>query len=154
MPRLVFSADIAAPLEEVWAFYDSVETLPKITPPSTKVTLIGAPGKLEAGSRFTLVVRQPPVFVPLRWETIITEYAPPHRFVDEQGKGPFASWHHEHTFEATNPDQTRITDTITYTPPFWFLGRIADALFIRRQLTAMFAYRYEQTRKALEGSKQ
>ena len=151
MPRLEFSADIAAPLERVWAFYDSVETLPKITPPSTKVTLIGAPEKMQAGVRFTLVVRQPPVFVPLRWETIITEHNPPHRFVDEQGKGPFASWRHEHNFTVIGQNQTRITDIVTYTPPFWIFGQIADALFIRRQLTAMFAYRYEQTRKALEG---
>lgn len=150
MPTLTFSADIAAPLETVWAFYDGVETLPKITPPSTKVTLIGAPDKMQKGSRFTLVVRQPPIFIPLRWETIITEHDPPRRFVDEQGKGPFAHWHHEHKFDAIGPNQTRITDIITYTPPFWIFGQIADALFIRRQLTAMFAYRYEQTRKALE----
>ncbi len=70
--------------------------------------------------------------------------------MDEQGKGPFAYWHHEHKFEAISPTQTRITDTINYTPPFWILGQIADALFIRRQLSAMFAYRYQQTRKALE----
>ncbi|MBC8102973.1 MAG: SRPBCC family protein, partial [Cytophagales bacterium] len=138
MPRLEFAAEIDAPLETVWAFYDTVESLPKVTPPQTRVRIEGKPGVMTKGVRFTLVIQQPPVFVPLRWETVITAHEPPHRFVDEQGKGPFAYWHHEHAFEATPRGRTLLRDTVTYTPPLGPLGVIADWLFIRRQLTAMF----------------
>ena len=150
MPRLEFAAEIDAPLEAVWAFHDTVESMPKITPPQTKVRILGEPGAMAKGTRFTLVVRQPPIFLPLRWETIITEYDPPHRFVDEQGKGPFAHWHHEHLFEQAPRGRTLVRDIVTYTPPFGPLGVIADWLFIRRQLNALFRYRHRQTRRLLE----
>jgi ligand-binding SRPBCC domain-containing protein len=150
MPRLEFSAEIEAPLETVWAFHDTVESMPKITPPQTKVRIEGKPGPMAKGVRFTLVIRQPPIFFPLRWETIITEYEPPYRFVDEQGKGPFAFWRHEHIFERAPGNRTLLRDVVTYVPPFGLLGNIADTLFIRRQLNAMFAYRHAQTRLRLE----
>lgn len=150
MQHLQFNAEINAPLIRVWRFYDDLETLLKITPPATKVRIIGPPSEIKKGVRFTLVVRQPPLFFPIRWETIITEYLPPDLFVDEQGKGPFAYWHHEHRFEALSEARTRLTDTITYLPPLGPLGQIADRLFIRRQLTEMFAYRHQITRKLLE----
>ena len=150
MPRLEFAAEIDAPLEAVWAFHNSVESMPKITPPQTKVRIEGTPGAMTKGARFTLIVRQPPIFLPLRWETIIIEYDPPYRFVDEQGKGPFALWHHEHLFEQAARGRTLVRDIVTYTPPFGLLGVIADRLFIRRQLNAMFRYRHTQTRRLLE----
>lgn len=151
MPRLEFSVELNAPQQAVWDFYDTVQTLPRITPPATRVRVVNPPAQMERGSRFFLIVRQPPIFVPLRWETIITERDPPRLFVDEQGKGPFAYWRHEHHFESLAFDRTRLRDVVTYTPPFWFLGAIADRLFIRRQLTALFAFRHEATRRALEG---
>jgi ligand-binding SRPBCC domain-containing protein len=150
MPRLEFAAEIDAPLEKVWAFHDTVESMPKITPPQTKVRIEGIPGAMAKGVRFTLVIRQPPIFIPLRWETIITEYEPPYRFVDEQGKGPFAFWRHEHLFEHAARGRTLLRDIVTYTPPFGPLGTIADFLFIRRQLNAMFLYRHTRTRQQLE----
>ena len=33
------------------------------------------------------------------WRTEITAYTPKSHFVDEQQKGPYALWHHTHTFE-------------------------------------------------------
>lgn len=35
------------------------------------------------------------------------------RFVDEQVKGPFLSWIHEHDFRPVSPDVTEIRDRIT-----------------------------------------
>lgn len=152
MPRLQFTADIDAPLEKVWDFYNSIEALLTITPPSTKMKILDPPGEMRQGVRCTLMVKQPPVPFFLSWETIITEHDPPHRFVDQQGKrGPFAFWQHEHGFEPLDGGKrTRLHDTVTYTPPLGPLGWIADRLFIRRQLTAMFVHRYAVTRQMLE----
>jgi hypothetical protein len=149
MPRLTFSTVVDAPREAVWAWYDDVLTLPRITPPTTRVRLLTPPEPMRPGVRYLLEVRQPPVPIPLRWETIIVEHRPPEVFVDEQGKvGPFAHWRHEHQFEAMPDGRTLLRDTVIYDPPLGILGRIADALFIKRQLTAMFAYRHQKTREA------
>ncbi|MCX6366707.1 MAG: SRPBCC family protein [Armatimonadetes bacterium] len=153
MPTLTFTTEIAASQEALFAFHDGTEALTKITPPGTRVRLIDAPAKLTQGVVFTLVVSQPPVFVPLRWRCEFLIWEPPLRFVDRQvpGSGPFAFWEHEHRFEALDAKRSQLTDTITYTPPFGPLGKLADALFIRKQLTEMFAYRHRVTKAALEG---
>lgn len=106
---------------------------------------------MRTGAAYRLHVLQPPIPFPMPWDTIITEHMPPGRFVDIQGAdGPFAYWRHEHGFEALPDGRTRIRDTVTYAPPLGLLGWIADRLFIERQLRAMFRYRHEKTREALE----
>ena len=39
--------------------------------------------------------------VPLRWRTRVNVWQPPHRFGDEQLRGPYRQWIHEHTFDAS-----------------------------------------------------
>ncbi|GAB4459402.1 MAG: hypothetical protein OHK0029_21950 [Armatimonadaceae bacterium] len=150
MPHLEFKIEIAAPVEQVWAFYDSLDTLLQITPPPTRVRIPEPPERLQEGTRFTMLVQQPPFFLPIPWECYITAHQPPHLFVDEQGRGPFAAWRHVHSFEPLPSGGTLLTDSITYTPPLGFLGTIADWLFLRRMLTQMFAYRHMVTRRELE----
>lgn len=151
MPCLEFVTEIDAPQEAVWKFHDSLDALAQITPPGTKMRVLTPPARLEKGVRFTISLRQPPIPFPLRWEVVYVEYEPPLRFVDEQIRGPFARWRHEHRFEPLSEGRTCLRDIVDYTPPLGILGRIADALFIRRQLTAMFAYRHQATERLLRG---
>ena len=65
------------------------------------------------------------------------------RFADEQESGPFKSWRHEHTFTGIYEDSTRLTDRVTYTDRFGPLGRLADRLFVRRQVEAHPSHRHE-----------
>lgn len=152
MPTLTFQTELAVSQEALWEFHNSPSALTRITPPGTRVRLLDPPKELGPGVAFTLVVSQPPVFVPLRWRCEFTVHEPPLRFVDRQvpGQGPFAHWEHEHRFESLGESRSRLTDTITYTPPLGPLGRLADALFLRRQLTQMFTWRHRVTREALE----
>jgi ligand-binding SRPBCC domain-containing protein len=151
MPRREYVLDIAAPLEKVWAFYDDIHSLPSITPPTTRITLPDPPEKMYEGVSFTLLVQPAPFYFPtLLWVTKITRHEPPHLFVDQQVSGPFGAWQHEHRFEALDETHTRLYDTVTYTPPFGPLGKIADVLVIRPQLDAMFRYRHKVTRERLE----
>jgi ligand-binding SRPBCC domain-containing protein len=153
MPKLEYVLDLNAPVEKVWAFYDTLDSLKAVTPPETRVRIADAPERLTTGTRFVMWVSQPPLYVPLPWECVITAHQPPRLFVDEQGKGPFALWRHEHRFDPLPGGGTRLTDRITYEVPFGPLGRLADALFIRRTLDRMFAHRHRVTRAALDGSR-
>lgn len=61
-------------------------------------------------------------------------------FVDEQRMGPYAIWHHEHFIEP-HPEGVRMKDVIHYRPPLGFLGNLANAIFIRKQLNRILEHR-------------
>lgn len=75
-----------------------------------------------------------------RMTSQVTELEAPHRFVDEQVRGPFARFRHEHTFTAV-PDGTRMVDEIVFRAPLGVLGRIAESLVLRRHLRRLIAER-------------
>ena len=78
--------------------------------------------------------------VPLKWRTLITDYQPPHCFVDEQLRGPYKLWRHNHGFEEAN-GVTVISDRVEYELPWGILGRVAHVVVVGRQLQDIFAYR-------------
>ena len=78
--------------------------------------------------------------VRFHWKTLITTYEPPHCFVDEQLKGPYALWHHRHTFSEYN-EGTLMNDLVHYALPFGLLGNLTHAVFVRRQINKIFDYR-------------
>ena len=82
-----------------------------------------------------------PLFnIPMNWVTEITEVVPGKYFIDEQRVGPYALWHHQHLIEPVE-DGVLMTDIVSYSPPFGFLGAIANVLFIRSKLKEIFNYR-------------
>ncbi len=65
-------------------------------------------------------------------------------FVDEQRKGPYKLWHHQHHFKQTDSG-TLMTDIVHYSLPLSVLGVVAHSLFVRRMLEDIFDYRYKKT---------
>jgi ligand-binding SRPBCC domain-containing protein len=63
----------------------------------------------------------------------ITEFDPPHRFVDEMVSGAFKRFYHVHEFIPTD-DGTIMIDTFEYTSPFGVIGQLADVLFLKRYM--------------------
>jgi ligand-binding SRPBCC domain-containing protein len=63
----------------------------------------------------------------------ITEWDRPHRFVDEQRKGPFKTFRHEHLFEPVEHG-TRLLDHVEFEAPLGVLGRLAEKLVLGRYL--------------------
>lgn len=72
--------------------------------------------------------------VPLRMTSRITELDEPRRFVDEQTRGPFASFRHEHRFD-DHESGTLMTDRVRFVAPLGVLGRAAELVlrpYLRR----------------------
>lgn len=77
------------------------------------------------------------------WVTEITHVESPRFFVDEQRKGPYTLWHHQHHFEAT-PNGVRMTDIVHYEVPMGMLGDLLNRLFIRSKIQGIFDYRTQK----------
>jgi len=78
-----------------------------------------------------------------RMTSRITVYERPHRFVDEQARGPFNALCHEHLFRDLDGG-TQMTDRMTITAPLGPLGavvtRMLVAPYLRRLLTQRAAH--------------
>ena len=140
-------------LDKAWAFFSSPKNLPKITPPymSFNVTSTERLETMYAGQVITYIVK-PVLGIPMRWATEISHVEDKKYFVDEQRFGPYAFWHHQHWFEQT-PEGIVMQDLVHYGLPLGILGRIANWLFVKRQLTAIFDYRIKAVDELLASGK-
>ena len=130
---------VPRPLDEVFEFFSRPENLARITPPWLGFRIISpSPVLMKPGTVIDYTIRV--MGIRLRWRTQISEYQPPHRFVDEQLQGPYAVWKHTHTFAETNGG-TLIGDEVRYALPFGPLGTLVRSLAVGRQLEEIFTYR-------------
>mgnify|MGYP001555332557 FL=1 len=128
-------------MQEAWSFFSSPENLARITPPEMGF-VIRAPfpgNSIHPGQRITYTIR-PLLRVPMTWVTLITEVDEPRSFTETQVNGPYALWHHRHSFEPA-PGGTLMKDRVDYALPLGPLGEIAHRIFVRRQLEGIFNFR-------------
>lgn len=142
--QLCFEQIINSDSDSVWEFISTPSNLKKITPPymGFEITSKTSSDKMYPGQIITYKVCPVPG-IKTSWMTEITHISEGKYFVDEQRIGPYKLWHHYHRLDAINETQTKMTDIVTYAPPFGALGRLANHLFIRKKLNSIFAYREE-----------
>jgi ligand-binding SRPBCC domain-containing protein len=125
-----------------WDFFSSPKNLDMITPKRMKFEILSISGgdKMYAGQiiRYKLQIFS---FWTVSWVSEITHVQEPDFFVDDQLFGPYALWHHQHRFR-TVPGGVEMTDEIHYAIPFGWLGRLANWLFVGREVNAIFEFRY------------
>lgn len=128
-------------VDEIWDFVSSPRNLKEITPNymGFEITTAHMSDIMYPGMIISYKV-SPVLGIKLPWVTEITHVSNKEFFVDEQRKGPYKMWHHEHRIIQTD-DGLIMTDLITYEPPFGFLGALANKLFIKKQLNDIFDYR-------------
>ncbi len=122
--------------EEIFDFFADAHNLQAITPEWLSFeTLTPAPIVMRLGALidYKLCVHG----WPLRWRTKITVWEPPHRFVDEQLRGPYRQWIHEHRFVAKDGG-TLCTDHVCYAV---LGGELVNRMFVRRDVERIFAHR-------------
>lgn len=141
MPEHVLVSDfiIPRPLQDTFAFFSDAANLERITPPWLNFRIL-TPNPIQMHTGTSIEYRISLKGIPIRWLSVISEWQPPHRFVDEQVRGPYSLWHHTHEFTAA-PGGTRMVDTVRYRIPLGPLGSLAHVLFVRRDLARIFAYR-------------
>lgn len=137
---LTVTQQLPLSLTEAWNFFSSPKNLEKITPSHMGFRITsGEPGRMYTGQIITYKVSPIPG-VKASWVTEITHVEENKFFIDEQRFGPYRMWHHEHRFEEVDGG-ILMTDKVSYKMPFGFLGHIAQALFVKKQLKGIFDYR-------------
>lgn len=126
------------PLDEVFAFFSDVHNLTRITPPWIEFHVL-SPGPVEMREGAVIDFRLRLHHIPLKWQTEITLWDPPHRFRDEQRKGPYTYWIHTHSFTSEN-GRTHMTDHVRYAA---IGGILVQKLFLEPDIKRIFAFRKE-----------
>ena len=127
---------VPRPRDEVFAFFADAANLQELTPPWLGFEIL-TPRPIEMRPGALIDYRLRLRFIPIRWRTRITVWEPPYRFVDEQLRGPYRLWLHEHTFKEDG-DGTLCGDFVRYAVPF---GALANRLLVARDVRKIFAYR-------------
>ena len=137
--RLERTQRIARPLQEVFAFFADAANLEAITPHFLRFRMLTrAPIEMRVGTLIDYEISL--LGVPMKWRTRIAAWEPNLRFADEQLSGPYAYWHHTHSFQAQG-NATLMRDVVVYREPLGPLGVVLHSLFVERTLKRIFDYR-------------
>lgn len=135
---------IPVSLKEAWEFFSNPGNLQAITPGDMGFKIISKhqSDRMYAGQIIEYKV-SPIKGIPLYWMTEITQVVEGKYFIDEQRFGPYSLWHHQHHFKEIDGG-VEMTDIIHYKNPLGFIGKIANALFVKNQLNKIFDYRFRK----------
>lgn len=124
------------PLSEDFAFFADAENFEHLTPPWLRFRIITPrPIEMRVGTIIDYKLRIHGF--PVRWRSEITVWDPPSRFVDEQRRGPYRLWIHEHSF-AADGDGTICCDYVQYA--VWG-GLVVQRFLVARDIQKIFKYR-------------
>lgn len=143
-----------APIERVFEFFGDAGNLEAITPPWLEFRVVTLrPTEMRTGAMIEYAMKLHGIG--FAWRTEITAWEPPRdgraRFVDEQRRGPYRRWIHEHTFERmrgqSGSERTLVRDRVRYA---MMMGWAVHGWFVRPRLERIFAYRAKATRRLIE----
>ncbi len=143
MKKLISTQVLPIDIDTAWKFFSSPKNLNEITPEDMTFKITSeVPEEMYEGLFITYKI-SPFLGIKMDWCTEITHVRDKLFFVDEQRKGPYNIWHHEHHFK-TVPEGVLMTDILHYDIGKSFLGSIAGALFVHKKVESIFNYRYKK----------
>lgn len=137
--RLSATQFLPHPREKVFDFFSDAFNLQVLTPSWLHFTVLTPPPiNLSCGTLidYKLRVRG----IPIRWQSRISVWEPPFRFVDEETRGPYKRWHHEHVFEEVDGG-TRCHDYVDYEV---YGGRLINWLLVQPDVLRIFSFRQQK----------
>lgn len=139
--RLTSIQKLPLSLKETWDFFSNPHNLLTITPPFLNLRVINeiVGDEAYAGQIITYKVK-PFAGIGISWVTEITHVEQEKMFVDEQRKGPYQLWHHQHHFKSIEGG-TEMGDIVDYRLPFDIAGEIAHPL-VKKKLFEIFRFRF------------
>ena len=127
---------LPCPRENLFEFFSDAFQLEALTPPLLRFQVLTPPPiVIRSGTLIDYKLRLHGI--PIRWQSEISEWEPPVRFVDRQTRGPYRRWRHEHCF-AEQGGGTQVIDHVEYRAPG---GSLVNRLFVVPDLRKIFGFR-------------
>src|SRR5438045_2353072 len=149
MPRIILTCQIAAPIERCFDLARSIDF---------HMASMSATGERAIAGRTSGLIE---LHEEVTWEAThfgrrqqltsrITAFSRPHRFTDEQVKGAFKSFRHEHRFEQVSPQLVQLTDDFEFASPLGPLGSLANTIFLTRYMRSLITAHQDRLKQHLE----
>ncbi len=133
---------LPCPRAKLFEFFSDAFQLETLTPPLLRFqVLTPAPIVIRAGTLIDYKLRLHGI--PIRWQSEISVWEPPLRFVDRQTRGPYRLWNHEHRF-VEQEGGTLVIDHVNYRAPG---GSLVNRLFVVPDLRKIFGFRMQKLQK-------
>lgn len=143
MPTYTLTSRVPASAEQLFAWHERPGAFHRLNPPFDPVTVLSRAGEgLGVDVRIELEAKVGPARV--RWTSRHVASERPSGFVDEQERGPFSRWRHEHRFS-----DGELSDHIDWEAPLGLAGRLAHGP-IGARLDRAFRFRHSRTAWDLE----
>jgi uncharacterized protein (TIGR01777 family) len=142
----------SVPKRELFSFHERDDAFSLLTPASENIEVSSIASTLAPSDEVVrFAVRFGPVR--LRFENVHTVYEPFDLFVDEQRRGVFTEWRHEHRFEEAGWEgdpASMLSDEIVYSHPLLPLVNPV----VRHRLRRLFEYRHLATAREVHSGRE
>ncbi len=146
--RLIKELWLPQSRDQVFGFFANPGNLDRLTPAWLSFEILTPPAtQMKKGALLNYRLRIHGI--PIRWQSEIVAWVPPCRFVDQQTKGPYSLWVHEHTFKQQDGG-TLVGDRVEYAVPG---GGLVQKLLVAPDLERIFNYRHKVLEQLFNPSK-
>ena len=139
MTTIKITTNYFAPIEKVFDTNRNID-IHQQSASKTKEVAIGGITSGLINKNETVTWKGKHFGVYLTHQSLISEMDFPTYFVDEQLKGQFKSFKHQHFFEQKE-NYVEVTDILEYETPFGIFGQLFDKLLLKQHLTNFIIHR-------------
>lgn len=140
MAKFTMRSHLLCTARELYDWHARPQAFSELQPPWEQVDLLSEPAELHVGQMVHLQIRVG--FLRIPWTSCITAVQDGRAFTDEQRRGPFALWVHEHRFIDDADGSCWLEDRISYRLPLEPLSGWLVGWLVRRRLQRMFLHRH------------
>lgn len=141
MGRIILETQIDAPIERVFDLARSIDLHTRSTTQTNERAVAGrTSGLIELGETVSWEAEH--FGLTLGHTSEITKMSRPLHFRDQMLKGHFKTFVHDHFFEEKNGG-TLMRDDLDLQSPYWFIGKLVDAVFMEEYFAKFLRSRNE-----------
>lgn len=151
MTVIHITTEIKAPIFTVFNNSRNIDLHQKSASQTQEKAIAGVTlGLIEKGETVTWKGKHFGIYI--QHQSIISEMEFPTYFIDEQVKGHFKSFKHQHLFEQRE-GTTIMQDILQYETPFGIFGKLFDYFLLKKHLTKFLLYRNQVLKNTSESEK-